>query len=505
MLQRIFTFLRKKPEALNEPPDSGTPETGGATPDGETDLPVKKKKWPFFVAGAAVLAAALVLAALLLTASPLARVARGLRNSAADLENNTFFSLTENVLNGGSTELVCDLSQLTGQGFVPGNLKVKLYTDADNRAAVFSANYGIPLIRLLELTAYVDRENFAISSGALLGKDTYGIYLPTFLENGQASSLTPYLGEKFLLLLEWLHTGSQDFPYDTEVLAEAGLPALGASLIKNARISEENTDLTLGAQSVKVSAVTVELDSEQLLTVIDDVQSSLHNSRKLQRSLVDAGIHTEVFYTHLDAEISALRQKVSENGTTVAFTFFITRSGCRMVGLDCRIAGKEPLDMTLRIGPDLTRPQQLRMILNTGEKMISLLYTVQTDDKQTYAAQFTAANAAGETTSGVLSYDKKQSDFTLSVTGKKGNPTEFTGSLQTDRQSATVEIASVTTRGKNLTPGITLTCLASDKIPDMPEYKDLLQLNSATTENLFGGLKTVIEILRGIIAPADGE
>lgn len=484
------------------------------------------KKLPAIIAGVvAVAVIGGIVIASAASSTPLALVEKSVTKSFQALEKNQIVSLVEKALNGGSFEVTADLS--TAMGIGGANANAKLYLDAGKGMAAVTADAGMGDEALFDGMIVMDQNNIAISSDVLFDDEAYGISLKKLAERFNDSEFGP--GGEFDLGIELpdsfdnLLKNSDQLTKDAEKVVAEALKVLLKSVKSNAELEKEKDTLKFNGDKVNVTAVNITVDDKALVAVISDMLEWAQDDKDLEKFLydnaekfvpenedVDPEDVIDEFYDALDdADVDDLEDMLKEVDFEATLTFYIN-SGKQLVGANLEAeADGEVIKMSAKIGPSWDKISEISFNYDDGWTTYSGSFTVDTDDKEEYSAELELSEDDEVVFSGTFEWDKKDGDYELKLVTSDYSywydeyyTTTYSikGELALSAKEATITLDSYTEESDNwgtdeVDFDIALTILASDKMPSMPKYTDVLEMDSEDLTDLVYDLGNVFEDL----------
>ena len=491
---------------------------------------VKKKKvgkTPILISIAAVVVIAIVaIIASAAASSPLKLLGKGFVNSVNALKQNSVVAFAEKTAKGGSIEAVCDMEELLNLP-VEGVLSLKLYTAAAKMAV--TADVAIEGESVLDASAFVDEENIAVASEALFGTETYGINLTNFAEKFEDSVFGPdgelSLGIELPDATDSVVEDAAKMTEDSQKIAKSMLAYLLQSIEEHAAVSKEDESLDFNGTEVKATAVGIQADSEALSAMIADLVEYLRSDAELKAflynyadyfaaALVESGLVygdyedgeaiIDEFYEQLenigDEEMEELTEALEDADVEISLTFYITKSGKELVGVkfDGEADG-DKVKASVLAGPSWKNLEEVSVRLDDGYSVIRVTYTVETNDKKEYSAELKVREGSENILVGEFVWDKENGDFEVELADDWGDTYGLEGSLTVDSKAVTIVLDSVSEDSEKIDLGISVIVTASDKMPEMPAYKEILDMTSDDVEDLIYDLEDILGELSGLL------
>lgn len=495
----------------------------------ETPVAASKKSGKKgLIIGAAILAVVIILAAIVIgvmNSSPLGLIATGFKNSMEALAAGSANSLLNQTDHGGSVEISLDLGTLTAGTETPldGTGALKIYMDAESQKSVI--NLSVQLAQLQPLTAnlYLDQNSIALSSQEFLGDKAYGINLQSFVEDFNKSIFRidgPYsLGIELPEDLQLQVPDSQKFAEATGKIAGKMAPKLLTIFEKNSTAEKENATLTLGGDEVKTTAVTIHMDHTQLTAFAAEFIDYLRTDEAFKQYLEenkdyifqtygmngefdDANALIDDFYQELEHAAQTVKEsakELEESNASLAVTFHITKSGKQLIGMELSaVDGEETLELCFYAGPDLKEAKEVRFYVNEFGDSSEATYTVKVNDENTFVSLLDLSENGEKVMTADLRWDKQTGKIELVATDDWEDTFSIQGNWKESDKEATFLLESVTAGGVKTDLGITVVLRTDDKMPDAPQFTELLKLTEGEMDSLMEDLGAVIlQILIG--------
>ena len=353
-------------------------------PEVQAPTPKKKsRKTPIIIAVAAVVVVVAVLIAVFAggaAASPLALVVKGAENTVAAIEANNAVTLLEDLATHGSMDITADLAPITesAMGYaLDGKANVSVYC-ANKESLALTADLTLGVTPLLDAMLILDPQDIAVGSQSLLGDKVYGVDLETLPNTFDASVFGPngtyslgITAEDIMRIVDSMKT-DEELPAEAEKVITDFVTATVTSVLKNSTVSEEKSSLAFADVQCDVTAVTVNMDAEDLCNIIEDVLTYLDTNEELRSFLYDHAAEIEkalaaqgmsdgngaldAFYAGVSeglANMEEMRAKATENNAALTLAFHITDSGDYLAGTFVNFSSTEgSFHFGLVIGPD---------------------------------------------------------------------------------------------------------------------------------------------------------
>ena len=512
-----------------EEPAAEAAELAEPAPEGKFGKIMEKvkklgKKGAIIGAAAAVVVLAVILAIVLAGgSSPLSLIATGMQNSLQAMEENKTLTLIDEISNGGSMEVSVDLETLTesmGTGFVlDGSVSAKIYSNMKDNQMVMQAGVKLGADNNLDASMFVNKDSFAVASEWLLGQKAYGFDLKNIGENIKNS---PIFGEngtypidiELIENLERRLTDSEEFSKDSEKIAKAVAARLVKAIEKHATIEKENATLTFGKEEVATTAVTVELEQEQIYAVVAEMLEYVRDDKALKQYLqdhaamifgdmyMDENERNEMiqdFYDELgdmEDELEELAESLELADASCKFTFHITKSGKQLVGVELKAETyDEPVKFSVYAGPDLKEATEISFHLDAGYNNSRISYEVKTDDKKEFEAELKIREDNQIVMRAGIVWDKNDGDFEITAKAEYEGEMILKGNYEQSGKKTTIELKNISVDGERIPLDTTIVLAASDKMPSMPKYNNILQMTEDELEELTADLSEIAQDL----------
>lgn len=465
--------------------------------------------------GAAALAVIAIIVALavgILSNSPMGLLAAGFSNSMEALEDNSYIEMMEQVSNGGSVELAMDITPILQGNGLPGNGTgaLKIYMDQEEQEAAMTLGVQVGG-QTLDASLFGNQKGIAVASDWLLGDKAYGIGLKDFVENfnnsvfgpNGAYSLDIEIPENFQEQLE----RSKDYNKATEKIAMQLAAQLLKSAEKNSNVAKENATLEMGDETVKTTAVSIKMDHNQLAAVVEEMLDYLRTDKDIKAYLYEykdilfggSDLDTEAMLDELyeeleDAkdEIGELKEEMEDEEAGLEAVFYITKSGKQLIGMDITLESNiSPAKLSFYAGPDLQEAKEISFRVEADDTTVRGSYTVTTNNKTAYAAELKIRADGENLVNGTVTWDKKNGDFAVTATNLEGVSVGFRGKLEQSKKEITLNLQSIEADGQKVELDMDLVLRASDKMPAMPNYTEILKLTEEEVTTIVNDLSMV--------------
>lgn len=522
----------EEPAAEEPVPEETAPEVPAAEPAAEGKKPgflnkVKTLGKKGIIAGAAAVAAVAIIAvAAFAGTSPAGLAATGAGNTVKALEGNPVVALFDSVMNGGSAEISVDLDTITEAlgSYLPldGSASAKIYADLSVGKMAVTAGLRLDQSEELDASVFVSEDSIAVASQWLLGEEAYGVNLKKFSQNFKDSEFG--MDGEYSLGVELpeedknLTAEMKKIAADGEKLAKATVADLLKIWEENADIDKENAKLTFNGKEVKTTAVSVEMDHEQLFAVVSQALEYIRTNQDIRSYLEEnaefiftrmeqygdvgpeeAAELIEQFYENLDIiceeRMDFLADQFEESDVSVLLTFYITKSGKQMVGVEFEAeADGEKVKGSVYAGPDLKNLEEISFRLNLDGEIYRATYAVKTNDSKEFRSELKVRVDDETVFKAEVVWDKKDGDFEIEAADEWD---EFVvkGSLEQSGKKTTIVIDSIGADGDKVKLNTTIVLTPSDKMPATPAYTDVLTMSAEEIEEVIGELSEVVQDL----------
>lgn len=497
--------------------EEDAPAVEETAPTGLRGFTKKLGKKGAIIGGAAVALITVIAIVLALAAStPLDLVTVGFHNSIAAFDGDDSATLLDAVANGGSTEITIDLGALTqgaGEAAFGGLASLKYYTDAENNKMALAANVDLGAGQALDLTLFIDENDIVVCSDSLLGEAAYGAKLEELVERSQRPAIED-LPENF-------DEDTAQYNKAAEEMATKLAMELFASFKENAAFEEKGTTLAFSGKNTPVTAVSISLDHLQISAILSDLLDFARTDASfrefvtatVERELsmipagefgigtIDADTYVKQIFSVLDnaaENMDDLTSALEESNVAFSVTFYITKSGKQLVGMDLNTgADDQHISMSLCAGPDLKEPDEIRLYMEDADTSYYATYTVQTNDDNAFASQLMVGSGDAVFVQGTVDWNKITGDLAITVTDEQNVTYAITGSVQLTDEKATITLDHVDVGGAKTELNATIVLSASDETPSAPAYTDLMQMSE---DDLYALLDELGPIAEGFIA-----
>lgn len=488
-------------------------------PETQEVAPPKKKGGKLAIligaAAAVVLAGAVTVAAV--SSTPIGLLSRGIKKSISAAESSALMSFAQDLSNGGSTEIVADLGDLVGK---EGSVSAKVYTDADDQKMMIEAGVQFEGQDALDASVYCDENNLSVTSKCLLNEGAYGFGLENFSKRFNKSQFGKdgkfSLGVEMPETTDTLLADQEKFTEDTQQILNSASKVLLKSLKEQAEITKDSATVQLGNGNVNTTAITITMDDKQMVAVLTDMLEYLRNDEEVKAYLKDNAKYylttgratpveqedidefIEEFYSTLEdayKDLENVADELDDADAHAEFTFHINKRNRQLIGIEFNIeAYDEPIKISAYAGPNLKKAEEIRVRVNSDGDVYRINYTVTANDKKEFSAELKAYEDDMTVLDVELQWNKETEEFTIS--GKDSWDTlKLKGTFANSGKSIVIKLEKAEFGSQSQALGITVTLTASDPIPAMPQYTDVLDMNADEAENL---IKTISQNLQSI-------
>lgn len=488
------------------------------TPTFEEPVVAKPKNKKGLLIGIAAVVVVAIIAAIVigaLSATPMGLLATGFGNSMKALEGDEMMDFLEQVGNGGSMEASLDLSALLEQSGLPisGTGTIKFYMEEE--ATVLNLGVLLAETQKLDATLYANQDSVALASQWLLGDKAYGMNLSNLEEsfnnsvfgpNG-AFSLGIEVPENFQEQLDQYATYNEA---SEKIAMELGAYLL-KTLEKHSDVSKADATVTLGGENVKTTAVSITMDSKQLAALFEDMLNYVRNDEDIRAYLEDyaeilftqvaygalsADAMVEEFYKSLDeaaAEMDEMKKEMEEEEAGLEAVFHISKSGKQLIGVELLLeSNAEPGKISFYAGPDLKDVKEITFRVDSEEEAFCGTYVITANDKNQFASQL-KVQEDGETVMDMqTTWDKQTGSWEIKAIAEGEEVVAFRGTLKREEKTASLTIQSVESYGQTAELGLDIVLNASDKMPEMPQYTDLMKMTEEEVNGIVNDLYALI-------------
>lgn len=444
----------------------------------------------------------------------------GLGNSADSLTDTGILGVAKDALKGGSFEIYCDLSNLSGLS-IDGIVSLKLFTDAAKAALTAGVTVGDET--LIDASAFIDEENIAVASDVLLDGKAYGIDLSDFLDDFNDSAFGPSgdysLGFEVPEEMASALTDYNAFLEDTQDIMEDACDRMLDIVDDCAGFTMTDSTVDFNGTAIDVHAITIEADSAVCAAIVTDCVEYLRTNEDLKTFLYDNADYivtllsesgviygyydtaTEAideFYAELDGltdeDFQTMTENLEEMAIDLSATVYISKSGKEFIGLDLDMtADGEVVTVDVLAGPSWDNLNQITVSVNDGYDAYDITFNVSANNDAEYAATLNVTNDGEALVSGFINWDKANGNFKAELTDDYGNTYGLTGTLQLTSKTATFTLDTVYEDSYVENIGITFVIKSSDAMPQMPLYTDILKMPSEEIETLLTQVEAIIE------------
>ena len=490
-------------------------------PEVQAPTPKKKsRKTPIIIAVAAVVVVAAVLIAVFAggaAASPLALVAKGAENTVAAIEASSTVTLMEDLITHGSMDVTADLAPITesAMGYaMDGQAKVSVYY-SNKESLALTADVTLGVTPLLDAMLILDPQDIAVGSQALLGDKVYGVDLETLPSTFDSSVFGPngayslgMTAEEVMQIVDSLKAG-EELPAEAEKVIKDFSVAVAVSLAENSTVSKDKYPSTFADVQCDVTAVTVNMDAEDLCNIIEDVLTYLDTNEELRSFLYDHAAEIEkalaaqgmsdgngaldAFYAGVSeglANMEEMRAKATENNAALTLAFHITDSGDYLAGTFVNFSSTEgSFHFGLVIGPDPHNPQEITIQAGSDSDNFAICYVATPHDKDSYSANLNISENDTHIISCHIDWDKTTGALRLQASAEDDSFSySCSGTFTHSDEAETFTILSVSDGYEDIPLSVTITLNRTAQFPELPAYTDLLTMSQTEIDGLLDDL-----------------
>lgn len=461
------------------------------------------------IIGSAAIALVAVIAIVigLLASTPFDQVSRSFNNSVSALESNESVSLLETIANGGSTQIIVDLSALTQ---TPSSASLKYYTDAKNEKMALDILLEIDPNQPMDFTLYLDNETLVVTSDWLLGDTAYGAGIAELIHKANS-------GTEVEIPDNYTESYKQFSKAMDDLVAKLGLQLL-ASINEHTTFEEEDTTLTFGTKDANVTAISISLDHEQISAILADMIEFLRTDNSFRKFINEYVLYMETFsasseyslsldpdaiaeeiYGALDtaaAEMESVKSLLKLGSTSFEMTFYVTKSGKQLVGMDLQAAAYgEKLSASAYAGPDLENPDEISFYLNDGVDAYRAVYVVKANDDNAFSSQLTMGYDEETVFLGKVDWNKISGDVSITATNENNDTFLITGSLLQTKDQTTIAFNDIGVAGETIDLGTTIILSTKDATPSAPDFTDITTMSDEDLETLLAKVFAIAQSL----------
>lgn len=475
------------------------------------------KKWLVLgVAAIVVIGLVAVLLSSVFAGSPTEQVFMAVGNTFEAMNDNEALKTLGDTFTGGSLEISADLEDLEEMigSEMEGRVSAKIYTDLNKKEMAVEANAEIEDLDKLDLLFVLGEKDVAVSSHALLGRDSYGINLKKAAKNFEKSVFG--IDGEYSLGIESIEEyteqieGSEKLGKDVETVLNDAMSALAKSIEANAQVEKDSDKLEFNGENVRTTKVEIVVDAPAMLAIAMDMMDWAEKSKDLPRVLEALepyyqsryGMYedtedvtlVDTFYEELEyfrEELEDLAAEMEDAEGAIEMTFHISKSGKYLVAAELVLVdGSQDDEMRIEImaGPSLKDLRELSVVYDDGWSKYKVSYLVD-EDKDTYIGKLKVREDNEAILSGKVEWEKDSGEFEIAMTDSWDDEYGAEGELYQKSGSTVLYLDSVTAESERLPLGIQLTLTPGDKVPSMPSYTDILTMDEDEIEDLLEELE----------------
>ena len=459
----------------------------------------------------------------LVLSSPLVLIGTGVKNSLSAIQKNDIVTLVDGVLNGGSIEVSADTEELTenvmGYGMDMGQVSAKVYTDLKNTSVGIVGSLKDGSETLADVSVFANNEKVVVKSDSLLGGDAYGISLKNFADDFNNSEFGPdgeySLGFEMEDAAQNAFNDYEKLIADSEKIAKAAVTEFLKSVKKNAEISKEKSSISFDGKKVKTTAVSIEMDYEQLAEVVTDMMEYVSDDKNLEKYLTeymeyvlavsggyfgydedDVQDLIDEFYESvdevLDDGLDDMKDSLEDADISVKVTFHITKSGKQLVGIEAKGESYgSKFKGSVHAGPDLADITQITYSFDDDGYTNRGSYTVDTNSGKEFVAKVKLVDYRDRTTTVKINWDKKDGDFDVKIEDRWGDEYGVEGTMKQSGKKTTFNVASVTSYGEEIDLGVDVILSTSDSMNSISKFTNVFEMSVDEIETVIEEVQEV--------------
>ena len=298
---------------------------------------------------------------------------------------------------------------------------------------------------------------------------------------------------------------------EVQALADRYVKVLFDTLEDNAKYDDEIKAVTVGGESVESHVITMTIDEEAVVGIVEDLYNVVKNDKELRDLIVKYGDMLEDYvgmpgaelamqYDNLLAELGENLPTVEEIGEGALILEVVTptdASTLRKLTVSVRNGSVEENNimtaLTLDLGKDGVKTSNRISLDIAGE--VALTYEITKNDADAYKAALVASVDGDTMTAFTVEHNRKTDAFTFKIP-----EVEFAlgGSLKVDGDTTTLVINSISYENEKIDKGYSFTVIIDENDP-MPkvlnknEVTNLFELDKAEFKDIIDRAEKVFE------------
>ena len=353
-------------------------------------------------AGAAALVA-LVVVSIVLANRPSALIVRAVANTISDAKRIELYDVAEDVANGGSIAVSANLEKVAKDDLA---VQAKLYTDAKNVKGAYEMTVTEDEEQILQASFLFDQDKIAMKCPEIVD-GTYGINMKKLTKNLPGSIFDPDEETEFsldddqyeyFLNLHDTVKNDKNLGHDVSAMSAKYRQLFIEKLVKYSTVSKTGKTITVGGDKIPCTVVSLKIDEDALLLIMDDLIEYANNDKDLEKLLYrvaanggsyeDPDEYVDMFFDYLDDFENEIED--AEEDIDIQLDFYITRSGRRLAQVNAELEyGKDDIEVTLILGKDVSKSSEISLTAKDkqSDEAYSIVYTVKENSAKAYEAE----------------------------------------------------------------------------------------------------------------------
>jgi len=474
-----------------------------------------KKKRILIIGGSVGAAAlvALVVVTIALANRPSALIVRGFVNTISDAKRIELFDVADDVANGGSIAVSANLDKLAKDDLT---VQAKLYADVQNMKGAYEMTVAEDKDDVLQARVLYNQDRFAFTCPELVD-GAYGVNIKNLAKNLPGSifdpdeetdySLTEEQFEYFINLKDTVRN-DKNLEHDVSNMIAKYRKLAIEKLVKYSEVGRASKTITVGGEKVPCTLVTLTIDQDDLVLIVQDLVEYANNDKDLEKLLYrvaangsyydDTDEFIDEFYDALD-DIEENVENLEKEDIEMQLSFYITKSGRRIAQIDAELEyDNDEAEVSVVLGKNVAKSKEISLSAKDkkSEESYSITYSVKEDSAKYYEAEIEIVETSsystyvdydgtdGDRGSGKnknvdtdkttieIEWDRKKGDFQLDYEDEWGDKSTVKGNLLQKGDKYIFVLTNIRSDGEAV-PGVkslelTVTIDRHDPAPNVP-------------------------------------